>query len=575
MICPNPAKRLIDKKSMARVLLRHILSPKSELTSLVQSLLLEMNADVFIEDTQGNHLLGIPGDATAKFEAPVKIQDEILGWVKGDHRAPHIATLLSVVARKEYDRKSLGSEVLLLYQEVNMVFNFSDKLAQAIDPESIAQIAVEEAMHLIGSVGGVVVSWDEIKKQLQIPATAGNEVFQKEQISSHLSLLLHIGLSGQSEIMDDLSSLKEAGIIGPEVQSVIYAALKVKHRIMGAIILAGDRPAQFAAADLKFLTTLALQSSAAIESALLYEKNIREAREKEEAMRAVYEITAKFVPYEFIGSLGREVITEVRLGDQVEKVVTVLFADLRDFTTLSEQMTPEENFQFISSFNGNMGPIIREHKGFINQYLGDAIMALFPENGAQALDASIAMYQKLGAFNRQRIKNKVSPIRMGVGMHTGPLIMGITGDNDRLDATTISDTVNTASRIENLTKYYHARILISEATLQQIARPEKFHLRYLGRVQVKGKQASTGIHECFDSDAEELVRKKEDSLDAFNSGLQAYLDKSFPEAVRAFEEVVSLNPEDLTAHFFLDNAIRYSRAGVPENWTGVLEMASK
>ncbi|MDE3212763.1 MAG: GAF domain-containing protein, partial [Bacteroidota bacterium] len=344
---------------MARVLLRHILSPKSELTSLVQSLLLEMNADVFIEDTQGNHLLGIPGDATAKFEAPVKIQDEILGWVKGDHRAPHIATLLSVVARKEYDRKSLGSEVLLLYQEVNMVFNFSDKLAQAIDPESIAQIAVEEAMHLIGSVGGVVVLWDEIKKQLQIPATAGNEVFQKEQISSHLSLLLHIGLSGQSEIMDDLSSLKEAGIIGPEVQSVIYAALKVKHRIMGAIILAGDRPAQFAAADLKFLTTLALQSSAAIESALLYEKNIREAREKEEAMRAVYEITAKFVPYEFIGSLGREVITEVRLGDQVEKVVTVLFADLRDFTTLSEQMTPEENFQFISSFNGNMGPIIR------------------------------------------------------------------------------------------------------------------------------------------------------------------------------------------------------------------------
>ena len=184
-----------------------------------------------------------------------------------------------------------------------MVFNFSDKLAQAIEPVAISQIAVNEAMHLIHSDSGLVVLWDEESRQLQIPATAGAPLFDQEKITSHADLLLRIGLSGQSEIMSDLSSLKETGIIGPEVHSLVYSALKVKHRIMGAIILAGNKPMQYAASDLKFLTTLALQSSSAIESALLYEKNIKEAREREEAMRRVYEITAKFVPYEFIGSL--------------------------------------------------------------------------------------------------------------------------------------------------------------------------------------------------------------------------------------------------------------------------------
>ena len=126
---------------------------------------------------------------------------------------------------------------------------------------------------------------------------------------------------------------------------------------MGAIILASNELVQYTAADLKLLTTLALQSSSAIESALLYEKNIREAKEREEAMRLIYEVTGKFVPYEFIGSLGHNVITDIKLGDQVEKIVTVLFSDIRDYTTLSEQMTPEENFRFVCSFNERMGPI--------------------------------------------------------------------------------------------------------------------------------------------------------------------------------------------------------------------------
>ena len=559
---------------MARVTLKSILSKKNDAYPLALSIIKQMNAHVSIEDENEAFLCGNP-EILSQYRHPVKLNDEILGWVKGDDKAIYIASLLDLLAQKEFEKKNLGSEVLVLYQEVNMVFNFSDKLAQAINAETIAQIAVDEAMRLIHSVSGVVVLWDEEKGRLEIPAKSGRELFNKEKITSHADLLLRLGLSGQSEIMSDLSSLRETGIIGPEAQSIVYAALKVKHRIMGAIILAGDKPMQYAASDLKFLTTLALQSSSAIESALLYEKNIREAREREEAMRRVYEITAKFVPFEFIGSLGHKLITDVKLGDQVEKVVTVLFTDIRDYTTLSEQMTPEENFRFVSSYNNRMGPIIRNHNGFINQYLGDAIMALFPENAENALTAAIEMHKNIHEFNAmQKIKN--SPlIKMGIGMHTGPLIMGITGDKDRLDATTISDAVNTASRIESLTKYYKVRLLLSEITLQQIQHPENFHLRYLGKVQVKGKQFSIGIHECFSSDSEDQVNKKEKTLKTFNEGMYHYLNKSFGNAIKAFEAVTDVNPKDDTAQYFLDNSIRYLQKGVPENWSGVVEMVNK
>src|SRR5690606_33887573 len=238
-----------------------------------------------------------------------------------------------------------------------------------------------------------------------------------------------------------------------------------------------------------------------------YEKNIREAHEREEAMRRIYEVAGKFVPYEFIGSLGHDVITDVRLGDQVEKVVTVLFTDIRDYTALSEKMSPEETFRFVCDYNETLGPPIRQHNGFINQYLGDSIMALFPGSAMDALSAAVEMKKSMVGFNHKRSQNNQPPIRIGIGMHTGALVMGITGDKNRLDATTISDTVNTASRIESLTKYYKADILLSDATLQLIDDSSKFHLRYLGLVQVKGKQLHFGIHECFSGNDEDLIEK--------------------------------------------------------------------
>jgi adenylate cyclase len=559
---------------MAKISLKNILSKDNDAISIVNSLAIQLNADFCIEDNYGKIILS-NNERAFSFQYPVIYQNETAGFVKGNEKSAFIAELLMHILNKESERKKLGTEVLNLYQEINLIFNFSDKLAQTIGATDISKITLDEAAHVIKAKSGVVVLWDEEIKRLRVEASKDESFFEEEKINTELPLLIDIILSGQSEILSDISALQNAGIISPEIKSVIYSALKVKHRIMGAIILADNEPDKYTAGSLKLLTTLALQSSSAIESSLLYEKNIREAQEKEAAMRRIFDATEKFVPYQFIKSLGHELITDVKLGDQVEKIVTVLFTDIRNYTSLSELMTPEETFGFICLFNARMGPIIRKHNGFINQYLGDSIMAIFPGNASDALLAAIDIQKELQNFNKIRQEKNKPEIQIGVGMHTGPLIMGITGDYDRMDACTISDTVNTASRVESLTKHYKASILLSDASLRQIENTDDFKLRNLGFVQLKGKLSSINVHECFSCDDETELQKKSATLPFFNDGVSFYLNKLFVNANDAFKSVIEIDPDDRTARFFYNHTLKIIESGVPENNPGVVEMEEK
>lgn len=559
---------------MAQPTLKSLLGKKTEITAWLQAWVHTTGAEIVVEDDKHNVVFGTASTNQSQTVA-VTLDDEIAGFIKMAGDATIIANLLTLLLKKEAEKKKLGSEVLSLYQELNVIYNFSEQLTQTIDPDIIAQLTLEQAIHSIPSHSGVIVLWDEERKLLTIPATFGEPLFNEKALQEKAGLLLKIGLSGQSEIINDISALKEIGIVENGVKSLIYAAMKVKHRIMGAIILAVKDADQYSAAHLKLLITLALQSSAAIESAMLYEKNIREVREREEAILRIHEVTKKFVPNEFIRLLGRDSLTDVKLGDQAEKIVTVLFTDIRDFTSLSENMTPDENFRFVSSFNERLGPIIQLHHGFINQYLGDSIMAIFPRHPQDALDAAIDMQKAVYHLNIQRQAQGLPIINAGIGMHTGPLIMGITGDENRLDAATISDTVNTAARIESLTKYYRSPLLLSGETLRQIADHDKYHLRHLGKVQLKGKYKLLSIVECINGYPDTDLQKKTKTLDQFTTSMNDYLGRRFENAIMGFQEIISTDPEDYTACFFMENAMKYFGKGVPENWTGAEEMQNK
>lgn len=285
--------------------------------------------------------------------------------------------------------------------------------------------------------------------------------------------------------------------------------------------------------------------------------------------------TSKFVPREFLHSIGKSAITEVQLGDQAYQEVTVFFSDIRSYTSLAEKMSPSENFQFVNSYVKRMGPIIQAHEGFVNQYFGDGIMAIFPKHAEHPLAAAVEMQKSIAAYNQVRAKDNLPQIRVGMGFHTGPLIMGVIGDENRNEVATISDAVNTASRFEGLTKYFTCNILMSSTSYDELRNPEDFHLRYLGLVQVKGRQEPLGVYECFDGDAPAMYELKKQTLALFEEAMNQYFDKEFKEAEKKFEQVLDINPNDGAAQFFLQKARVYRISGVPDDWKGVETMTGK
>ncbi len=304
---------------------------------------------------------------------------------------------------------------------------------------------------------------------------------------------------------------------------------------------------------------------------------LRKQRRKLAFQEEVNALTSKFVPTAFIRALGHDNIMDVKLGDSAAQEVSVMFSDIRNYTTLSENMTPEENFRFVHAFNQRMGPLIQQNQGFVNQYLGDAIMALFKNSPSDCLRAAVHMQRSLQSFNRERANEALSSIQLGIGLHTGPLVMGIIGDEYRMDATTISDTVNTASRIESLTKYFGVNILLSEESLRQIQNSgtTDYLFRFLGKVLLKGKKEPTAVYECFDGDSPDVIESKVMSHSLFDEAMERYLSRNFKEAAMIFEKVMSIHPEDLPAQFFCKRSTNYQTYGVAEDWDGVEVMTFK
>jgi class 3 adenylate cyclase len=254
----------------------------------------------------------------------------------------------------------------------------------------------------------------------------------------------------------------------------------------------------------------------------------------------------RFVPHAFLAIMGKPSIIEVELGDNKRQNMTVLFSDIRSFTTLSEKMTPDENFAFINTYLAHMGPVIRTHNGFIDKYIGDAIMALF-EDADDALRAGLAMHAALEGFNEERRASGLEPIAIGIGLNTGSLMLGTIGEKNRMDGTVISDAVNLASRIESLTKEYHVGLLISQYTYEQLADPKAYDIRPIDVVVVKGKTRPVTIFEVFQTNPPALRAAKCLTRDLLQSGVDALGQHDAIAARRFFQECLALAPGDAAA----------------------------
>ena len=243
----------------------------------------------------------------------------------------------------------------------------------------------------------------------------------------------------------------------------------------------------------------------AVALAVQFTRTLKDVDVKNRELQDTNASIARFVPFGFLQALDKSSVREVERGDALQREMAVMFCDIRGFTTLAESLGPDRTFRFINDYLARMEPEIYRGADFINQYLGDGIMALFPSttgtivrSGADgAVVGALGMCTALDRLNDQRTRANEPAIKIGIGIHIGPLMIGTIGGGKQLDGGVVGDCVNASARLEGMTRLYGARVLLSGDVVSRLAASTPT-LRHLDRVVAKGKTEPMAIYEILD-----------------------------------------------------------------------------
>lgn len=304
-----------------------------------------------------------------------------------------------------------------------------------------------------------------------------------------------------------------------------------------------------------------------------------------------------FVPEQLLGRIAPQGIESIQLGNVTEEELTILFCDIRGFTAIAESQEARETFEWLNAFFTKMNDCITSHGGFIDKYLGDAIMSVFDKPKSHAMDAieaAVAMQESLQKFNATRQKyNLENPLNIGTGINTGIGMIGTLGSDRRMDSTVIGDVVNTASRLENLTKIYGCQIIVSENALVHAReflngispnsnskeslllkcdlevgtqetiissrataadsdlRSNNYYYRWIDRVTPRGKQQAIEIYEIWSASSPDSEVKLLTQV-LFDKGIQGWQSERYIAALGYFQQLIEQNPADTVVSFYIN-----------------------
>jgi class 3 adenylate cyclase len=205
-----------------------------------------------------------------------------------------------------------------------------------------------------------------------------------------------------------------------------------------------------------------------------------------------------------------------------------------------------------------MEPLIAQHNGLIDKYIGDAILALFPIQANDAVNGAITMLKTLSEYNKKLQNINLPTIKIGIGLNTGPLMLGTIGGQNRMESTVIADAVNLASRIEKLTKIYGSHLLITKHTYLALTNVSQYQIRLIDKVKVKGKSEIVTIYEIFDADTPSVITLKNQTRTDFEQGFLLYHSNQFELARQLFKKVLQINKNDIVAQIYLERSLQKS-----------------
>lgn len=293
------------------------------------------------------------------------------------------------------------------------------------------------------------------------------------------------------------------------------------------------------------------------------------AQKKEERIKTMFQ---KYVPQDVVNSIVSNPDSAL-IGKNAN--ITVLFSDIRSFTTISETMQPDVLVDSLNRYFSVMVNIIYKRKGIIDKYIGDAIMAIFGapkeygDDVQQAVLSGIEMLDNLDVFNKQQREKGLKEFNIGIGINFGPVTVGNIGTSHKMDYTVIGDAVNLASRLEGLTKEYHTKLIISEGTYNAVK--DYFYVREIDRVRVKGKLKPVKIFEP----ARNLNANQKKAWQMYNLGVSLFLERQWDESERLFVKALDILADDYLCQKYLDDIKAYRETPPDEDWDGTTTMTHK
>lgn len=320
---------------------------------------------------------------------------------------------------------------------------------------------------------------DMILLDVMMPGLDGFEVCQQLRMDTRLQTVPIIFLTA---LRDDTSRLRGLELMGDD-----YLTKPINHKLLLTKMASFLRLQKMRSQQLQ--PQISQQGNEQTKTQLSASGNINQI---------LAEKLRLFVPDQFLERIAPKGLESIQLGNVKEEEITVLFCDIRGFTGISETQSAAETFKWLNGFFTRMNACINANNGFIDKYLGDALMAIFDRVGQaqDALNAAVMMQQSVKEFNSNLVDyNLNQPIKIGIGIDTGIAAIGALGAEGRLDSTAIGDVVNTASRLQELTKHYDCGIIVSKAAIARLDRPELFYLRSLGCVVPRGKQQPQELYE--------------------------------------------------------------------------------
>ena len=481
---------------------------KRELLSLLRGLVTMPNSPIVIQDHEGKILIADLGmqnivgtdlkpliplintknqKNNSEKKVPILLGDEIIGWVIGIEQVEQVANFLTYVVHREFERKSLVTDALDKYREINLLYTIAGKLSSCLDVQEICNLVIEEASRLINFTSASVMLHNKQNNLLEIIAAKGTaKRLSNSNIEAPQGIAGHVFVTGKPELVNDVNQDRRYISNENDCYAIICVPIITKDKTLGVVNISNAEAVNYNAQDLKLFTAIVTQASSAIENAMLHEQKLQEERIKSNLERYLSPQVAKAV----ISAKG-----EVSLTTSKRKIA-MLFSDIRNFTTKCEELEPDELVTYLNEYFTQMVDVIFNHQGTVNKFVGDMIVAMF---GAPSEIVDREYCAIAAAIDMQkRIKNlPIAWIRdnffTGIGISSGEVIVGNIGSPQHMDYTAIGDEMNIASRLQGMAK--GGQILVTRSVYE--ATQADFQFKEFGTLPVKGKKNLVEVFEVI------------------------------------------------------------------------------